>query len=42
MTFFWIENLNCMSKYAKEDEDLFSDAIVMVTRGMDSTTNEMV
>ena len=31
-----------MSKYVKDEEDLFDDVVVMVTRGLDSKTKEMV
>ena len=40
MNFFWIENVNCMSKYVKDEEDLINDAIVMISRGLNSK-NEM-
>ena len=42
MAFFWIENLQCMSKYVKEEEDLFGDVVIMVSRSFDHKTNEIV
>ena len=40
--FFWLEDINCMSKFVKEEELVMNDAMVLFTREKDSSTGQMV